>query len=172
MKLGQRIDQTCFCIKTSEIKTIVVVVVKELLPHIDKGVERSRDPRLVKDACDRRHQKIPLHSSVCQGQIGGVIKRRRHRRGKRLIFLHPLENLLLAKVRIVRARRGLTLLHAIWRNLRSEGRSRLGAQQLRSIDILAGRVLGHAMPCEGEKREHAKERTQKTAAKSWNIGNS
>src|SRR5437667_3469790 len=120
MELGQRIDQTRFGIETSEIKTVVAVVVKELLPHVDEGVERPRDARLVKDARGRRHQKIAAHPSVCQGHVGRVIKRRRDRRGERLIFLHSLENLLLAQVRIIRARRGLTLLHAIWRNLRSE----------------------------------------------------
>ena len=172
MKLGQRIDQTRFGIETSEIKTIVAVVVKELLPHVDETVERPRDPRLVKDARGWRHQEIATHRSVCQGHVGRVIKRRRDRRGERLIFLHPLENALLAQIRIIRARRGLTLLHAARRNLGRQRRARLGAEQLRSIDILAGRVLRHAMPCENEKRQRARERDQRMASKSRNTGNS
>src|SRR6202035_1964851 len=86
MKPGQRIDQTSFGIETSEIKTVVAIVVKKLLPHINEGVERSRDPWLVKDARDWRHQEIAARPFVCQGHVGGVIKRRRHRRAERLIF--------------------------------------------------------------------------------------
>src|SRR5205807_2409957 len=45
MELGQRIDQTRFGIEASEIKTIVAIVVKKLLPHVDEAVERPRDAR-------------------------------------------------------------------------------------------------------------------------------
>src|SRR5438105_14307607 len=61
MELGQRIDQTGFGIEASEIKTVVAIVVKELLPHVDEAVERPRDPRLLKDARGWPHRAIATH---------------------------------------------------------------------------------------------------------------
>src|SRR6266852_8690429 len=54
VKLRQKITQPRFHIHAAEIEAVVFVVIKKLLPDIDKPVERLGDPRLIKNSRNRR----------------------------------------------------------------------------------------------------------------------
>src|SRR5439155_7934641 len=98
MPLRHEVSEAGFNVKTSEVELVEPVVVKQLFADIDQSVQVWRNPRLVESSRRRRHHKIALLIIPGERDIRCPIKRHASRDGKRLILLHPFEDLLLAEI--------------------------------------------------------------------------
>ncbi len=137
VELRQEIIQARFGIEASEIEAVVFAIVKNLLPGVQVGVERFRDPRLVINGGYWRDHNIADFTTACQRHVRRVKNRRCERKSERLILRNAFQNFLLADIFIVRARRRVPIFNTFRRHSRNstDWGFKLILGKLRSIGV-------------------------------------
>ncbi len=99
-------------VEAGKIKAAEILVVEKLLPEGELAVESLADLRRVSDPDHRRDDDVANPAAIDQRDVGGVINRHPGLERERLVFLHPLQDGLLAQIAVVRAGGGVALLDA------------------------------------------------------------
>ena len=117
VKLRQVINYSGDGIEAAKIQFTEAVVEEELLHDPDFPVERLGDARLIQQSDPGSDDEIILFTAADKRDVRGPEKGRVNRNRERPIFLHPLQDLLLADVFLIRTRDRVTLIFAAGRNV-------------------------------------------------------
>src|SRR5437667_5433469 len=139
VKLRQVINYSGDGIEAGEIQFAEAIVEEEWLRDPELRIERPGDARLIQQSNPGSYHEIILFSPANKRGVRCPEKGTVNGNRERLILFHPLQNLLLANVFVIRTRDGVTLSLAAGRSGR-DGIS-LAAQQLRAVLGRVGRYL-------------------------------